>query len=37
VTGFIGYIGAGRVFGLDGILEKVQLVRTTPQLRYVLG
>ncbi len=37
VTGFIGYIGAGRVFGLDGILEKVQLVRATPQLRYVLG
>lgn len=37
VTGFIGYIGAGRFYGLDAIVEKLEWVRATPQLRYVLG
>jgi len=37
VTAFIGYIGAGRYYGLDAVLEKVKWVRATPQLRYVLG
>jgi thiosulfate dehydrogenase (quinone) large subunit len=37
VTGFIAYIGAGRYYGLDAIVEKIQVVRATPQLRYVLG
>lgn len=36
-TGFIAYIGAGRYYGLDAIVEKIQVVRATPQLRYVLG
>jgi thiosulfate dehydrogenase [quinone] large subunit len=37
VTGFIGYIGAGRYYGLDGVIEKLALVRQQPRLRYVLG
>lgn len=37
VTAFIGYIGAGRYYGLDAVVEKIQWVRGTPQLRYVLG
>lgn len=37
VTGFVGYIGAGRFYGLDALLEKAEWVRQTPQLRYVLG
>ena len=37
VTAFIGYIGAGRYYGLDALLEKAEWVRQTPQLRYVLG
>jgi thiosulfate dehydrogenase [quinone] large subunit len=37
VTGFIGYIGAGRYYGLDAVLEKMEAIRETPQLRYVLG
>ena len=37
VTAFIGYIGAGRFYGLDGIVEKLALVREQPRLRYVLG
>ncbi len=37
VTGFIGYIGAGRYYGFDGLIEKLAVVRQTPQLRYVLG
>ena len=36
-TGFVGYIGAGRYFGLDALVEKIQVVRQAPQLRYVLG
>jgi thiosulfate dehydrogenase [quinone] large subunit len=37
VTATLGYLGAGRVWGLDGIIEKLQFVRQAPQLRYVLG
>jgi thiosulfate dehydrogenase (quinone) large subunit len=37
VTATLGYLGAGRVWGLDGIIEKMEVVRHTPQLRYVLG
>ena len=31
------YGSAGRVFGLDSLLEKADVVRRTPGLRYVLG
>lgn len=37
VTAFIGYIGAGRYFGLDGVIEEAGVVERTPALRYVLG
>ena len=38
ITGFIGYLGAGRYFGLDAVIEKMQYVRShSPQLRFVLG
>jgi thiosulfate dehydrogenase [quinone] large subunit len=37
VTAFIGYIGAGRFYGLDAVVEKLAVVRQAPQLRYVLG
>lgn len=37
VTAFVGYIGAGRYFGLDAVVERIQLVRQAPRLRYVLG
>jgi len=37
VTGFVGYIGAGRYYGLDALVEKIQVIRQAPQLRYVLG
>ena len=36
---FIGLMiwGAGRVFGLDGRLERTQFVRNHPRLKYLLG
>lgn len=34
---FLGYIGAGRFYGLDAVIEKFQWVRAAPLLRYVLG
>ncbi|MGZ6256810.1 MAG: DoxX family protein [Candidatus Limnocylindria bacterium] len=37
ITGSLGIIGAGQVFGLDAVLEKTDFVRKTPVLRYVLG
>ncbi|MFL5679903.1 MAG: DoxX family protein [Chloroflexota bacterium] len=37
ITATLGYLGAGRVWGLDGVIEKMRIVRQTPQLRYVLG
>lgn len=36
-TGAIGYLGAGRVWGLDGLIERTEAVRHTPALRYLLG
>jgi thiosulfate dehydrogenase [quinone] large subunit len=33
----LGAFGAGRVFGLDRILETTDLVRERPRLRYLLG
>jgi thiosulfate dehydrogenase [quinone] large subunit len=36
-VGFVGYIGAGRSYGLDALVEKVQVIRRAPQLRFVLG
>ena len=33
----LGAIGAGRILGVDGLLEKVQLVRDHPTAKYVLG
>lgn len=37
ITGAIGYLGAGRVWGLDGAIERMEAVRHTPALRYLLG
>jgi thiosulfate dehydrogenase [quinone] large subunit len=37
VTATIGYLGAGRVWGLDGVLERTILVVKAPALRYLLG
>lgn len=37
ITGTIGYLGAGRVWGIDGALERMEAVRHTPALRYLLG
>lgn len=37
VTGGLGLIGAGKVFGLDAIIEKTEFVRKVPVLHYVLG
>jgi thiosulfate dehydrogenase (quinone) large subunit len=37
ITGFVGYIGAGRYFGLDALVERAQFVREAPRLRFVLG
>ena len=36
-TGFVGYLGTGRYYGLDAIIEEVQVLRHAPQVRYVLG
>ncbi|MEX2238574.1 MAG: DoxX family protein [Dehalococcoidia bacterium] len=35
--GFLGAVGAGRVFGLDAIIEKWRPVKEAPQLAYALG
>lgn len=37
VTGFVGYVAAGRYYGLDTLVEQFRVVRETPRLRYVLG
>ena len=37
VTAFIGYLGAGRYYGLDGIVEATAIVRRQPALRALLG
>jgi thiosulfate dehydrogenase [quinone] large subunit len=33
----VGFMGAGKVFGLDAILEKTEFVKKAPILHYVLG
>ncbi len=37
LSAFLAYASAGRVVGLDGILEKTELAHRTPVLRYVIG
>jgi thiosulfate dehydrogenase [quinone] large subunit len=37
VAAFLVYARAGEVFGLDAIIERTEIVKRTPQLRYVLG
>jgi thiosulfate dehydrogenase (quinone) large subunit len=37
ITGSLGIIGAGQVFGLDAVIEKTRFVQKAPALRYVLG
>lgn len=37
VTAFIGYVGAGRHYGLDAVIERIERVQATPRLRYVPG
>ena len=37
ITGTLGYLGAGRVWGLDGVIEKLDIVRDRPVTKYVLG
>ncbi|MCJ2520108.1 MAG: hypothetical protein LN412_04060 [Candidatus Thermoplasmatota archaeon] len=34
---FLGVIGAGRFLGVDGIIEKIGLVRRRPRLAALLG
>jgi thiosulfate dehydrogenase (quinone) large subunit len=33
----LGAIGAGRILGVDGLLERIQIVRNYPAVKYVLG
>jgi thiosulfate dehydrogenase (quinone) large subunit len=33
----LGAIGAGRILGVDGLLERIQIVRDHPNVKYVLG
>ena len=37
LSAFLAYSSAGRVFGLDGLLEKSAFARRTPALRFVIG
>ena len=37
LSGFVAYASAGRVLGLDATLEKTELARRTPGLRFVIG
>lgn len=37
LSAVVAYASAGRVFGLDAIIEKTEIVQRTPGLRYVLG
>lgn len=37
LTASLGIMGAGRVFGLDAIVEKTEFVKRVPALGYVLG
>jgi hypothetical protein len=37
IAAFLAYAGAGEAYGLDALIEKTEVVRRTPALRYVLG
>lgn len=37
LSAFLAYASAGRVFGLDGVLEKSAFARRAPALRFVIG
>jgi thiosulfate dehydrogenase [quinone] large subunit len=37
LSGFLAYASAGKVAGLDGVLEKTRLVQDRPALRLLLG
>ena len=37
VLAYLGIAGAGEVYGLDRTVEETEVVKHTPQLRYVLG
>ena len=37
VFALLGALGAGRVLGLDALIEKIQQVKKVPQLQYALG
>jgi thiosulfate dehydrogenase (quinone) large subunit len=37
VLAYLGIAGAGEVYGLDREVEETEVVKHTPQLRYVLG
>jgi thiosulfate dehydrogenase [quinone] large subunit len=33
----LGAFGAGRILGLDGVLEETSIVQSNPWLKYLLG
>jgi thiosulfate dehydrogenase (quinone) large subunit len=33
----LGALGAGRILGVDALLEKIELVKSNPNVKYVLG
>jgi len=37
VFALLGALGAGRILGLDAVIEKIQPVKKIPQLQYALG
>ena len=37
VFALLGALGAGRILGLDALIEKIEPVRKVPQLQYALG
>jgi thiosulfate dehydrogenase [quinone] large subunit len=37
VFALLGALGAGRILGLDAVIEKIDLVKRIPPLQYVLG
>jgi thiosulfate dehydrogenase [quinone] large subunit len=37
LSAFVAYAAAGEVWGLDAMIERTELVKRAPQLRYVLG
>ena len=37
LSAFLAYASAGRIVGLDGLLQKSEFARRTPALRFVIG